>query len=143
MSDLTVPTDSWITRADADTYFKTRLRSSAWKDASEDDKNSSLVTAKIQLAAVFSGMPSDATQAMAKANCEQALFLLQQGGDNDMRGALQAQGVIGAGVVKEQYDAAAAGKIAICPMARQLLKDYYKQNVGGLFQANLTRDEES
>jgi hypothetical protein len=139
---IEVPGDAWISREDADTYFKTRLKSAAWRDSVEEDKDASLVTAKAQLEAVFTGMPADPTDAMEKANCEQALFLLQQGGDNDMRGALQAQGVTAAGVVKEQYDAAAAGKVAICPMARQLLKDYFKQGVGGLFQADLTRDEE-
>lgn len=142
-------TNSWVTEEEATSYFEGRMGAAAWDDLADpsDDihleKKKALVTAYRQINAVFSGMPSTATTAMKHAQCEQALFLLQQGTAIDLRKGIQAQGVTAAGVVKEQYDPAKAGELAIAPAARQLLKDYYKQGTGGLFAADLERDEEA
>ena len=143
--------NSWVEVDEATEYFEGRYGSGAWDaltpDPSDDlhaDKKKALVTAYRQLSSgLFTGLPGTPTQAMKDAQCEQALFLLQQGGDNDLRGGLQAQGVTAAGVVKEQYNPDSAGKLAICPAAMQLLKDYYTPATGGVFGADLTRDEDA
>lgn len=140
MADIVVPDDSWISLEDADTYFAFRLRSDAWKVAPKDVKQAALVTAKRQLGMLYSGLPTDVSEVMEHSNCEQALFLLQQNGDNDMRAGLQAQGVTQAGVIKETY--AGAGGVAIAPLARQILIAFYTPATGGVFGAEITRDED-
>lgn len=109
--------------AEADTYFTTRLGSSAyWTSGTE--KTAALTTAYNQLlAATQWTLPLPGTSGVADrhkiAQMEQALFLLQMQAGGEMRLILQAQGVIEAGIVKEKYN----GKGASCfaPLVLELL----------------------
>jgi hypothetical protein len=100
---------TWVSEADADTYFSTRLGASTYW-ASGTEKEAALTTAQWQIenSDLFTGYPDlsvtgeTAVQAMADAVCEQALFLLQDT-DVDSRMALQAQNVQQAGIVQETY----------------------------------------
>jgi hypothetical protein len=100
---------TWVSEADADTYFSTRLGASTyWSSGAE--KEAALTTAQWQIenSDLFAGYPDvsesgvDAVQAQADAVCEQALFLLMDA-DVDTRVNLQAQGVTQAGIVQETY----------------------------------------
>jgi len=100
---------TWVSEVAADTYFATRLGASTyWSSGTE--KDAALTTAQWQIenSDLFGGYPDVsitgevATQAMADAVCEQALFLLQDA-DVDTRVNLQAQGVQQAGMVQETY----------------------------------------
>ena len=67
---LTVGTNSYISVADADTYFDARLFSTAWTDADNATKEAALITAsrmidRMQLA----GRPADIDQALAFPRC--------------------------------------------------------------------------
>jgi len=124
---ITVGTNSWISEADAALYFAGRLSSDAWDDATTANKVKALITAYRQLIAcgLFT-LPSeiaDITEAVKDAQCEQALFLLQQGADIDSRKGLQAQGVVSSGIVQETYDKGAADGIPIAPNVLGLLAD--------------------
>lgn len=91
---LSVGVNSWISRTDADAYFADRLKAAAWTGAGTADKDAALVTAWRYLTAhphYALGFPGD--QAMKDAQCEQAIFLLQNQDELDERMALQAQGM--------------------------------------------------
>lgn len=101
--------DPWIDEGEADAYMGTRLGASEYW-ATGVDKAAALATAQRDL--VASGLfafpeVEEATveefEAMTAALCEQALFLLRQGAGADMRADLQAQGVVSAGIVQEQW----------------------------------------
>ncbi len=132
-------TYGWVTLAEANLYFTTRMNASKWTASTE--KESALTTAYNYLIAsgAFS-LPSTTTDAMKKAQYEQALFLLIHGAGLEMRAGIQAQGVKAAGIVKEQYKESTMGDIPIAPMATSLLSNY---EVGSaLYAAELDRDDD-
>ena len=120
----------------ADAYFVTRLGADDhW--ASGTEKAAALTTAFNDLVGcgefdldLASG--EDVPNAYDVALCEQALFLLMNQGGIDERGALQAQGVGAAGIIKETYSAGQKS-IVISPKARGLLADYLVVNGTGTF----------
>jgi hypothetical protein len=123
-SKITVGTNSWISRADADTYFQTRFGAGKiWReDLDQDAKEASLVTAYKNL--VNCGLftfPETATTIIKEAQCEYALFLLQHGEDIDSRLGLIAQGVVSSGVVQETYDIKIVNGIPIPNLIRSML----------------------
>lgn len=139
--NIVVGTNSFCTAQEAEDYFATRMSVDAWDDATDDNQIRALITAYNQL--VNSGLfsfPATTTNAIKYAQCEQALFLLQQGDDIDSRRALQAQGVVEAGIVKEKYSGDLQG-VAICANARAFLKDYAIED-NQLFVGDVNRDEE-
>lgn len=149
-SEIAVGTNSWISDEDAESYFDDRLNADVWTeltDPSDDyhaSKKRALITAYKQLnSGIFSGLPGTVSQNMKDAQCEQALFLLQHGSDADARKGIQAQGVVAAGVVKEQYDVDRMNKTPICAAAMELLKEYYKPVGSGFFSGAAERDEDS
>ena len=98
----------WLTVAEADSYFETRLGADKWASASAETKLAALTTAQRDIEncglftfdAIASG--ESGTESQQAAVCEQALFrLIDTSMDN--RAALRAQGVIEAGVVHEKY----------------------------------------
>jgi hypothetical protein len=113
----------WVTIAEADAYFATRLNAAeVW--ASGTDKAAALTTAYNDLVACgefdFSNVASgDDANPLKMAQCEQALFLLQDP-SMEKRLALQAQGVTSAGIVSESYRG--ADSIVISPRAKQALR---------------------
>jgi len=122
----------WISTDDADTYFQTRLNSSAWFESSTD-QTAALTTAQrdLELSDLFAwptGYEDDATlitDAMKYAVCEQALFRLLQTAMED-RDALRAMGVTKADVVGETYAVGANG-VTIAPRAAQFLQSLDKR----------------
>lgn len=137
---LTVGENSWVTVAEADTYFSSRLGSSEhWCSGAE--KETALITAYNQLngCGLFS-FPADVAQVMKNAQCEQALFLLIHVEDIDRRKGLQAQGVTAAGIVKETYKGE-IDEIPICVNAKNFLKDYAVEGKD-IYATDLSRDED-
>jgi len=139
---ITVGTNSWCTLAEANTYFTTRLGCAAyWNTAAS--KEAALVTAFKQIigSGLFDISASATEQEIKDAQCEMALFLLIHQADMDARAGLQAQGVIKAGIVQEEYDPAAAGKPMIPANVMALLSAY--TSVNPLFSAEITRDDDA
>ncbi len=118
---------TWVTTAEADTYFATRHGiGTLWSryDDSPEAKTALLVTAQqpIELSDAYTWPDDDEiTQAMKDAVCEQAFFMLLDP-DMEVRMALIAQGVEEAGLVMEKYRQSAKAEAPIAPRAKILLK---------------------
>lgn len=143
MAQLVVDTNSWISVAEANEYMDSRFGSwEFWDD--ETNKQAALITAykRIKDTGVFSNLPDVATQNMKDAQCEMALFLAAEGGDILRRGALQAQGVMEAGVAKEKFDKSARRTIAFPPEVLKLLEEYAGDVDTNLFYDDLERDDD-
>lgn len=124
MAVITIGTNSWLTEAQANTYFEARIRSSDyWLDGG-DDSLPALITAYKWLNAGSYSFPDPATQGMKDAQCEMAFFLLQHQPELDLRMGLQSQGVIGAGVIKEKYKDDNYVELPIPPLVKKLLEAY-------------------
>lgn len=130
----------WVTLAEAETYMGTRLGASKYWNTGAS-KIAALQTAYNQLVAcgLFS-FPTVAVDAMKNAQYEMALFLLIHQEDMDVRKGLQAQGVTGAGIVQENYDASKANIMPIPPIVENLLSTY--KVLSPIHVVNLERDEE-
>jgi hypothetical protein len=92
---IVVGTDSWISLADADTFFNSHIGSSAWEALSDADKEKYLKTAYrwIYYDSAFS-VPATSTETAVKyGQCEAALFLINYYSEYDKRDALSAMGV--------------------------------------------------
>ena len=120
MITITVGTNSWVTLDEANTYFDSRYASNDWHELRDRDKVAALITAfnQLKISGLFT-FPTTTTSAMKQAQYEQAFFVVQNQRDMDARMALQAQGVVEAGVVKEKY----SGKtgVIISPIAETYL----------------------
>lgn len=67
---LTVGANTYVSRADATTYFEARLGASAWDDALEADQDKALVQATRAVESLtFKGRKSDVDQALAFPRC--------------------------------------------------------------------------
>lgn len=136
---IIVGTNSWVTEAEADTYFATRFGAGDYW-LSGTDKDGAIITAygwlmgcgRFALAASLT-----AAQAVKDAQCEMALFLVQHQPDIDLRMGLQAQGVREAGIVKEKY----AAKVAfpVPPMVVGMLDGY--RNDSPIHMVDIERNE--
>ncbi len=136
---LTVDTNTWLSVADADTYMALRLNADAvWDDSTTTaKKEAALATAYFQLTNDERyGLPETVVQVMKDAQCEQALFLLQNEGDLDSRQGLRAQGVRSSSVVGEAYVADGAIMVPISPNAAVLLR-VYESTGGSIGSVNL------
>lgn len=114
----------YLNLAEAETYFSTRLFSTAWTglaaESGDSTKTAALTTAYDRL--FYCGLFSLPTLAAATADqlvilkkfqCEMALYLLAHLKDEDLRLGLQAQNVTVAGIVKEQYKETDLNKLPI------------------------------
>ncbi len=137
---IIVGTNSWLTEADADTYFTDRIKASDYWTDDAPDNSPALITAYKWLNSGKYDFPDDATQAMKDAQCEMAFFLLQHQPDLDLRMGLQAQGVIAAGVVKERYKDDNFIELPIPPIVMELLEAYETERP--VYLVNLERNEE-
>jgi len=136
---IVVGTNSWVTEAEANTYFDDRIRASDyWTDAA-DDNVPALITAYNWLNAGKYAFPTTATQPIKDAQCEYAFFLLQHQPDLDLRMGLQAQGVIAAGVVKERYKDDNYLELPLPPIVVKLLEGYDTERP--VYLVNLARNE--
>jgi hypothetical protein len=138
---LIIGTNTWISQTDADTYMAERIGAATyWVSAG---KESALITAYRQLSMnpsySFPTATTSITTAMKYAQCEQALFLIQFSDEILHRKGLQAQGVVSAGIVKEQYDQNKIDELPICQMAKNMLKSFEVDT--GLAISDLERDE--
>ena len=122
---LIVDTNSWISVADATTYFATRYGAGdQWGTSipSETNKEAALITAYNQIQSCKLFEIGTVTQDVKNAQCEQALFIIIHQTDSDSRMGVQAQGVLAAGIVKETYKASSGGEIPISPIAKRMLE---------------------
>jgi len=93
---ITVGTNSWITLADAEIYFSTRIGVTEWDALATDEiKEKYLITAYnwIYYDSAFN-VPATSTETAVKyGQCEAALFLVSYYTDMDKHDALIASGV--------------------------------------------------
>lgn len=67
---LTVGTNTYVSRADASTYFESRLSSDAWDDADDGDKDKALAQATRNVEALrFKGRKKTTTQTLSFPRC--------------------------------------------------------------------------
>jgi hypothetical protein len=137
---MTVGTNTWISRDDANIYFGTRISSADWAAAADADKDKALQTAFRQIKYNTDyEIPSETSDNLKYAQCEQAVFLIKFATAISYRKGLQAQGVTAAGIVKETYSEAKLDELAICAEAKLFLKGYIAGNGAALL--NLEEDE--
>ena len=137
---IVVGTNSWVTEAEANTYFDDRVMASDYWTDGAGDNSPALITAYKWLNAGKYDFPETATQPIKDAQCEYAFFLLQHQPGLDLRMGLQAQGVIAAGVVKERYKDDNYVELPIPPIVQKLLEDYVTDRP--VYLVNLERNEE-
>lgn len=92
---VTVGVDSWVTAAEADSYFARRAGGAAWAAVSAADKESLIVTAFYWLLYddAYSLTEASSNPAIKHAQLEAVWFLLNYREDYERRQALSAAGV--------------------------------------------------
>lgn len=92
---LIVGTNSWVTVAEADTYFATKWGASAWATLPNASKESLLITAYnwIQAQSMFTIAPSATDQYIKNAQFETAWYVYKFFDEHEKRRALIASGV--------------------------------------------------
>jgi hypothetical protein len=165
---LVVGTNTYISLADAETYFTDRLNITTWSAATDANKNKALLMAcKIIDDQRYMGQPFNYLQSMAFpryglktrqnqpiptlatpddvkwAQCEQALFILDQSGNEDAtseRRQLIREGVIEMriGDYSETYKDNKSGAVSysLCPMAKERLLPYLQVAFNGFSQGS-------
>lgn len=146
---MIVGVDSYISLEDAQAYFANRLRSDAWDEASELEKEKALKTATKRINCLrFIGRPVDPNQELAfprliqnsfgvlvrvdipkavkEATCEEAISLLEQGDHDIKRRKLQDAGVVSvtAGDASETYSNIKRDRPLASPDAARLLAPF-------------------
>ena len=143
----------WITLEEAEDYFlNERLETDAWDDLVEDSaihqKSKALQMAYNRLYydprwTLPTHAEATATDliVLQKAQTEETYYLAQHLTAEDHRKAIQAQGVIEAGVVKEKYSEKMLNDLPVPPFVIALLEPWFD---GGacIGAANLARDED-
>ena len=143
----------YLTIAEADFYFSTRLFADAWADiaptSGDPIKTAALTTAYERL--YFSGLfnlplfldaTADQLVVLKKAQCELSLYMLIHLADEDRRKGLQAQGVTVAGIVKEQYSEADLNYLPIPPFVAGLLEEFSTAIINPFYISKIDRDED-
>ena len=137
----------WSTLVEAQTYFEnSRLETTEWDLLSTDDmKNKCLNTAynRIIYAKQFS-IPSSPTAAdlvkLKLAQQEMGYYLAIHLDDEDRRKGLQAQGVIKAGIIKEDYHSDWLDKLPFPPIVLNILEPFLNEKE--FMTSNIDRDED-
>lgn len=103
---ITVGTDSWITLANADTFFSSHIGSSPWDALSDADKEKYLKTAYrwIYYDSAFTVPASSSETAVKYGQCEAALFLINYYSEYDKHDAMSAMGIKSFGYSKRRED---------------------------------------
>jgi hypothetical protein len=142
--------------AEAETYFSDeRLETASWDALSDgtgsgtkDEKTAVLKQAynRIIHCRDFSlPTPSDATAAqltkLTQAQAETAYYLAQHLKSEDTRKGLHAQGVVGAGVVKENYAESMLKTLPLPAIVYELLEEF-ETDTTPFFAADIDRDED-
>jgi len=136
----------WLDDLDAaNTFFdEERLGTAAWDTLSSDDKEKCIWNAynRINNSPRYS-IPAAPTPAqlvkLAYAQCEMAYYLAVEYGSEDARKALQAQGVVSAGIVKETYDKDMLTKLPFPSAVEEILEDFSTEEI--LAMIPVDRDE--
>lgn len=136
--------------ADAEDYFSDeRLETALWDDLGS---GSPLKTKALNMAynrlyndprwtlPINTAATAAALVKLRKANCEEAYYLIEHLEDEDERKGIQAQAVVGAGIVKEQYAEASLQDLPVPPFVAALLADWAVDIAFGI--VDLARDEE-
>ena len=121
-----------ISIASADDYFLLERLHSKWWDAlkiSGDPKQTAALTQAYNrlyygdefVLPTFADASADQLVVLRKVNCEMAYYLAQHLNDEDRRKNIQAQGVIRAGIVKEDYYADMLKNTPVPPFVRDML----------------------
>lgn len=121
---LVVGQNSWVTLQEADDYFATRIGADKYWDNSQNNKEKALVTAFRQLKVAYDLQADNTDENVKYAQCEQALFLIAFSDEIFRRTSLQAQGIVKAGLLKEDYSQDMLQEVPISVMAKKFLKDY-------------------
>jgi hypothetical protein len=122
----------WLSNlTDGEIYFTSeRLVTNYWDSLPDDDMKSSAILMaynRLFYSTEFT-LPDYASASVTqlvilrKANCEMAYYLLGHLEDEDIRKNLQAQGVVKAGIVKEDYSEDMLMEVPIPPWVYDLLK---------------------
>ena len=136
--------------ADADDYFfLERIASSGWDDLADDAaKTRCLNNAynRIYYSSKFDvPLVGDATAAqlviLKKAQCEMAEYLAIHLADEDRRKGLISQGVVSAGIVKEDYNKDMAGEVPMPSFVEDLLGGFVTERVFGMVDIDRDEDE--
>ena len=143
----------FVDLADAENYFLIeRLETECWDDLIEDtaihQKQKVIVNGYNRLYYdVQWALPTYITataaelEVLRKVNGEMAYYLACHLSDEDRRKGLQAQGVIKAGIVKEDYSEKYLMALPVPPFVAAMLTPWLV-NTGFISTANLSRDEE-
>lgn len=121
----------WLADLDsAKEYFnKERFVSTFWDSlASDDQRTEALIQAYNRLYCgnefvlpTYAEASADELIVLRKANCEMTYYLAQHLRDEDRRKNIQAQGVIKAGIVKEEYLEEMLKNTPVPPFVRDML----------------------
>lgn len=92
---IDVGTNSWVTLAEAETYFSDHIGSTPWDALTDSNKSKYLITAYrwIYYDSAFPVPASSSETAVKNAQCEAALFLINYYTGHNKREALIAGGV--------------------------------------------------
>jgi len=92
---LTVGVNSWVTVAQADTYFSEKFGASAWATLASATKEQLLISAYrwIQGQSMFSISPAATAEIIKQAQMEAAWYMYRYWDQHENRRALVAQGV--------------------------------------------------
>lgn len=137
----------WLDDLDAANEFfdVERLGTAAWDSLSSTDREKCIWNAynRINNSPRYS-IPAAPTAAqlvkLAYAQCEMAYYLAVEYGSEDARKALQAQGVVSAGIVKEVYDKDKLDKLPFPPAVEEILIDFFE--MGAMSMIPIDRDED-
>ena len=141
-----MPDIGWISITNADDYFETRYAHADWDTLNNEDKKALLTTSydRIRYYKKFNipPVPTAAQKAkLADAQCEMANYIIIHLADEDRRKGLQAQGVVGAGIVKETYEREMLLTLPIPPIVLNILDEFLVDDAHfGI--VDLARDEE-
>ena len=143
----------WFVDLDgARTYFEDeRLETEAWDDLFASD---GILETKVLIQAYNRiyydprwSLPTYAEASalilseLSKANAEMAYYLAEHLEDEDRRKGLQAQGVITAGVVKEQYSEKHLMDLPVPPFVIAILKPWSTERFAGVLEISRDDDE--
>jgi hypothetical protein len=127
-------TIGWTDLTAANIFFSIkRLESTAWDalmvTSAKDEKSAVLRMAydRLRFCRDFSipATPTaDQTERLQTAQCETAYYLAQHLASEDRRKGIQAQGVVGAGVVKETYAESNLSTIPLPPIVYEIMKEF-------------------
>ena len=137
----------WMTDLDeADTFFITRLNSSAFTDLDGDEREAALTTAynRIRYSSDHTIPESPTATQLAKlkdAQCEMAIYMATHLADEDRRKGLMAQGVTKAGIVEEGYDKDWLDKLPIPPIVENILEEFESKKSFEIMDIDRDEDE--